>query len=332
MNRSAGRLVWVALFMFLTAGLAAGGRSTAKTAAPPHIRGFHIDMNISQFTGPYLKKELKALANLGHDTIIWEVENNIKWETCPECVSPDAFSKAEFKEILAYSRELGLEPIPLLQTIGHCEYVLKHEKYKPLAEVPDRIDQYCPQNPEVVPFLRKWIDEYLEVFGNVRYFHLGADEAYTLGECPRCRAYAAAHSLSALYIDHINAVSQPLIAKGIRPIIWADMLLHHPEALDSLSKQVVIYDWLYTRYLGSGGVWVWGQGTRAKDELDTATLARFGPYLYPFGDEPGRDPDPFYQAEYLAAHGFDVVVCPSSKRWGRQRVRPTDLFSYEEHL
>ncbi len=62
MNRSAGRLVWVALFMFLTAGLAAGGRSTAKTAAPPHIRGFHIDMNISQFTGPYLKKELKALA------------------------------------------------------------------------------------------------------------------------------------------------------------------------------------------------------------------------------------------------------------------------------
>ena len=326
MNRSAAGYVGVILLIFSAAGFAAAGGTAGKTAALRPITGFHIDMNISQFTAAYLKKELKLLADLGYDTIIWEVENNIQWETCPECVSPDAFTKAEFKEILAYSRGLGLEPIPLLQTIGHCEYVLKHAKYKPLAEVPDRIDQYCPQNPAVVPFLRKWIDEYLDIFGDVKYFHLGADEAYTLGECPRCRAYAAAHSLSALYIDHINAMSQPLIAKGIRPVIWADMLLHHPEALDSLSNRVVIYDWLYTRFQGTGGVWVWGQGTKAKDELDPATLARFGPYLYPLGDEPGRDPDPFYQSEYLAAHGFDVVVCPSSSCWGDSVFAPRTYF------
>jgi hypothetical protein len=290
------------------------------------MRGFHIDMNISQFTGPYLKKELKTLADLGYDTIIWEVENNIKWDTCPECVSPDAFTKAEFKEILAYSRELGLEPIPLLQTIGHCEYVLKHERYKPLAEVAGRIDQYCPRNPDVVPFLRKWIDEYLEVFGQVKYFHLGADEAYTLGECPLCRAYAAAHSLSELYIDHMNAVSLPLVEKGIRPVIWGDMLLDHPEALDRLSRKVVIFDWLYDRYYGFGKVMVWGRGELAEDELDAAILARFGPYLYPLGDEPGRDPDPFYQADYLAANGFDVVVCPSSSCYGDSVFAPRTYF------
>ena len=283
-------------------------------------------MNISQFTGPYLKKELKMLADLGYDTIIWEVENNIQWETCPECVSPDAFSKAEFKEILAYCRGLGLEPIPLLQTLGHCEYVLQHDKYKPLAEVPDRIDQYCPRHPEIVPFLEKWIGEYLEVFGDVRYFHLGADEAYTLGECPRCRAYVAEHSLSSLFIDHINAVARPLVAKGIRPIIWGDMLLNHPEALDSLSRNVVVYDWLYTRFVGADGIWVWGQGTKRKDEIDAATRTRFGSFLYPLGDEPGRDPDPFYQAEYLAAHGFDVVVCPSSSCWGDSVFAPRTFF------
>ncbi len=221
---------------------------------------------------------------------------------------------------------MGLEPIPLLQTIGHCEYVLKHEKYKPLAEVPDRIDQYCPQNPAVVPFLRKWMDEYLELFGDVKYFHMGADEAYTLGECPRCRAYAAAHSLSALYIDHINAVSQPLIARGIRPIIWGDMLLHHPEALDRLSRKIVIHDWLYDRFYGFGKVMIWGPGEMAKDELDAATLKRFGPYLYPLGDEPGRDPDPFYTADYLAANGFDVVVCPSSSCYGDSVFAPRTYF------
>lgn len=283
-------------------------------------------MNIAQFRGEYLKEWLKRLAGLGYNAILWEVENNIRWETCPECVAPEAFTKEEFKDILAAGRSLGLEPIPLLQTIGHCEYVLKTGKYQRLAELPERIDQYCPQNPEVVTFLQRWIDEYLEVFGDVRYFHLGADEAYALGECPRCRAYAEKHSLSELYIDHVNAVSQPLADKGIQPAIWGDMILHHPEALVRLSRKVVVFDWLYDRYHGSGQIQVWGQGNRQPEDLDAATRERFGRFLYPFGDEPGRDPDPFYTASFLQGQGFDVVLCPSSSCTGDSVFAPRTYF------
>ena len=49
----------------------------------------------------------------------------------------DAFSKEAFRELLVECHDLGLEPIPLLQTIGHAEYVLKHEKYRHLRELPD---------------------------------------------------------------------------------------------------------------------------------------------------------------------------------------------------
>jgi Glycosyl hydrolase family 20, catalytic domain len=309
----------------------AAGRSAVRRGneipdSQSKIIGFHIDMNIAQFRGEYLKEELKALAGLGYNTIIWEVENNIRWETCPECVAPDAFTKEEFKDILAFSRSLRLEPVPLLQTIGHCEYVLKNEKYKRLAEVPGRIDQYCPLHPEVLSFLRKWTDEYLEVFGNIKYFHLGADEAYSLGQCPRCRAYAQERSLSDLYVTHINAVSRPLADKGIRPVIWADMILHHPEALDRLSKKTMIFDWLYDRFYGSGEVHIWGQGNRRKDELDARTVERFGVFLYPFGDEPGREPDPFYTSAYLESRGFDVVICPSSSCYGDSVFSPRPFF------
>ena len=316
----------LAVLAVVLAGSAACRKSPRTEASLKKTRGFHIDMNIAQFRGPYLKTWLKRLAAEGYDTILWEVENNIRWETCPECVSPDAFAKAEFKDILAYSRSLGLEPVPLLQTIGHCEYVLKNPRYKPLAEVPDRIDQYCPRNPDVVAFLKKWIDEYLEVFGEVRTFHLGADEAYTLGECPRCRAYAGEHSLSELYIDHINAVSRPLIEKGIRPAFWGDMVLHHPEALDKLSRRIVIYDWLYDRYDGVGTVQIWGQGSLPPGEIDAAALERFGRFIFPLGAEPGRDPDPFYTSDYLAANGFDVVVCPSSSCYGDSVFAPRTYF------
>jgi len=326
MLKSVSLHFWTALFVLSAVGSVACGARPGADVVTSRLVGFHIDMNIAQFRGPYLKQELKELAARGYNAILWEVENNIRWQTCPECVSPDAFSIAEFKDILAYSRALGLEPIPLLQTIGHCEYVLKNERYRSFAEVPERIDQYCPRNPEVLTFLQKWIDECLEVFGPVRYFHLGADEAYTLGQCPLCRAYAAEHSLSELYIDHINALSRPLVERGIRPAIWGDMVLHHPEALDKLSRKIMIFDWLYDRYDGCGTVQVWGRGSLTREELDASVLERFGAFLYPLGDEPGRDPDPFYTSDFLAANGFDVVVCPSSSCYGDSVFAPRTFF------
>lgn len=278
---------------------------------------FHIDMNVAQFTRAYIEKWLKELAGQGYNTIIWEVEDNIAWETCPQCASPDAFTKDEFKELLELSRNLGLEPIPLLQTIGHCEYVLKHEQYKHLAEVTDDIGQYCPRKDELISFLMKWIEEYLDVFGDVRYFHLGADEAWRLGSCDACRAYADEHSLSQLYIDHVNKLSKPLIDRNITPIIWADMVLHHNEALDLLSRDIMLFDWMYDIYYGSGRVHVWGgeSNQQAKHELSKKTLQRFGKYLFPEGDEPGREPEPFYTADFLADHGFQVVTCPGSSSY-----------------
>ena len=65
---------------------------------------FHIDMNVAQFRGDYLEQWLQELALRGYDTILWEVENNVEWETCPECVSPEAFTKKQFKKLMTFSQ------------------------------------------------------------------------------------------------------------------------------------------------------------------------------------------------------------------------------------
>jgi len=288
--------------------------------------GFHVDMNVAQFTRPYLEKWLRELARIGYDTILWEVENNIRWESCPECVSPDAFSKEEFGQILALCRSLGLEPIPLFQTIAHCEYVLKHEGYQHLAEMPGEISQYCPRNADLMPFLHAWIEEYLEVFGDVNYFHVGADEAWWMGRCDSCRAYVERHSLGRLYVEHVNAVSEPLRRRGITPAIWADMVLHHHQALDLLSRDIMLFDWVYSVHRGDGYVQVWGTGRRHQDDIPPEALRRFGPFLYPEGDEPGRDAETFYTADFLAAEGFRVVGCPSSSSYGGNVFAPRSRF------
>jgi hypothetical protein len=288
--------------------------------------GFHIDMNIKEFKADYLKRWLSKFASFGYNTIVWEVEHNIQWQTCPECTSPDAFSKSEFKKLLEYSNSLKLESIPVLQTIAHCEYVLKNPRYKHLAEIEDEITQYCPRNPEVVKFLIDWMNEYLEVFQDVKYFHLGADEAWWLGKCDVCKIFAEKHSISELYIEHLNAVSQPLQERGIRPVIWGDMVLHYPEALDKLPKNVLIFDWAYGVYEGCEEVRVWGTGYRKKGEFNERTLRLFGEHLFPYGDEPRRTPEFMYTSDFLVDKGFEVVACPTSNSGGDNIFSPRTYY------
>ncbi len=284
--------------------------------------GFHIDMNMAQYRADYLSKWLKELAASGFDTIIWEVENNIQWASCPECVSPDAFSIDEFRKLLDECRSLGMNAVPLFQTISHGEYVLKHKRYEHMKELPDRLDQYCPRNPDVMPFLQTWLEEYLEVFGDVTHFHIGADEAWFLGACPECSEFAREHSLSKLYIDHINAIAQPLIDRDITPIIWADMAMHHHEALEQLSRKIMLFDWMYDIYRGNGKVFIWGEDLKSKDQLTEANLQMFGKYMFPKGDELAREPETFYSADFLADNGFKVVTCPGSASAGDNVFSP----------
>ncbi len=121
------KILLLALFMLgLMASHTVGAAPRRRTVKAPLLT-FHVDLNSVSRQEGYLRKWLKKAAEMGYNPILWEVEDEIKWETCPECASPDAFSKETFQEILQYSRKLGLEPIPLLQTLGHAEYVLRNK-------------------------------------------------------------------------------------------------------------------------------------------------------------------------------------------------------------
>ena len=182
----------------------------------------HLDFNTIQMKKDVVVDCLREAAGMGYNAVLWEIENKVQWETCPECVDPEAFSKDEFRRILAEADRLGLEPIPLMQTFGHAEYILRHEKYAGWKESPANLACYCVSRPEVVAFQKALLREYLDLFGDrVRRFHLGGDEAFAFGTCPRCRAFDKMD----LYVRHLNTVSEEMIAKGIRPGVWADMVL-----------------------------------------------------------------------------------------------------------
>ena len=315
---------------FLSFLLSISNLSAAEHNQHDRMVGFHIDMNMAQYRADYLKRWLTELAGRGYNTIIWELEDGVEWETVPEARQPDALTKAAFREILEHARGLGLENIPLFQVLGHAEYVLQHEDYQHMRANPDDIRQYDPLHPEVVPLLNRWIQEYLELFGEVRYFHIGADEARQLDFVAKSGRNTESLSVSQIFMRHVNTVSQPLIDRGITPIIWADMVLHHHEAIDELSREVMLFDWMYDIWRGNGKVYIWGnnRGLRTREQLTPENMELFGKYLFPYGDEPGVEPETFYSADFLADHGFAVVTCPASSSYGDNVFSPR----HERHL
>ena len=276
------------------------------------LKIFHIDLNFISLKEDYLKKWLKKISTMGYNVILWELENKVAWESCPECVWPEAMSKDTFRKLLAYSKKLGLEPIPLLQTVGHAEYLLFHEKYHSLRENPEQHDCYCTSKPEVRNLLKNLIGEYLELFGDIRFFHLGGDEAYEFGKCPVCKKYADKHGRNTLYAEHITDISRGIVEHGARPGIWADMILNHPDEMSAISKEFVMWDW---NYWGSDiyneSVNVWGIGLKKADEISEKELK-----IFPQLKNPDGSLNVFYTSDFLKQHDYDVILCSASRSAG----------------
>lgn len=273
---------------------------------------FHMDFNFTCLPAPYIRRWLEKLADMGYTGILWELEDKIRWSTCPECVWPEALSKSEFREILDFASSLGLESIPLLQTIGHGEYVLLQEKYRSFRERPDEHTCYCTSRPEVRAFLKQWINEYLDLFGNIRYFHLGGDEAYAFASCPECTRQADAQGRNQLYAEHICDLAQPILSRGVRPGIWCDMVLHYPTEMHRIPRDFVIWDWNYWSFdQPNTRTRVWNHGLISKDQLTPEIRSAYPPITDVEGNLV-----PFYTADFLKDAGFDVILCSSARSHG----------------
>lgn len=90
------------------------------------------------------------------------------------------------------------------------------------------------------------IDEIVEVVRPERYVHMGHDEIYQIGLCPRCRDKDHAD----LYALHVTRMHDYLAKKGLKMMIWSDMLQPtqqyktHPAA-ERLPRDIVMLDFIW---------------------------------------------------------------------------------------
>jgi hypothetical protein len=286
------------------------------------MQAFHLDMKMGQFRPEYLVSLFLRLRQAGYDTVVFEIEDKVRLDCIGSAAWCEAFSKEEFSGILSNCRSAGLQAIPLIQTYGHMEWLLTHSPFQRLREQASIAYTICPLKEESREFLLRYVDEVCELFGNPQYIHLGGDEAVYMGTCPDCEAKVKASSKSALYSDHMSLLSAHVLSRGSRPMLWADMILAHPECIDNLGKDIVWVDWNYGMMPdGNDSINLWGRtGKLTTGETDDVFQRQYGAYAF---QPDGKSFRPWFYADYLIDKGFDVLIAPATRSSGDHCFMPS---------
>ncbi|HTI10874.1 MAG TPA: beta-N-acetylhexosaminidase [Puia sp.] len=209
------------------------------------VRAFHLDLRIQVMTMPALKAFAQKIRGQGINTLIMEYEATYPYEHHPLIPGKYAYTRAEIVSFIAFCNKLGLDVIPLQQSFGHVEYILRHYRYKGLREDDEDLSQVCPLEAASDSLLFTELYTELVSTHTSPYIHIGGDETHLLGHCARCRLKAEKEGISRLYIDYINMLCRIVVRLGKRPVLWADIALKYPEALQSLPKGTIFVDWNY---------------------------------------------------------------------------------------
>ena len=188
---------------------------------------------------------ITSASKLKLNTILLEFGDRFPFEKHSVISSPSSLTRSELKQIIDLCDSRGIQTIPLLQSLGHLRYMLKHDEYADIREEMDRPDQMCPTNERSFRMWTEMAEEVLSMFPGCKLMHIGADETRQLGVCPRCNEQAEKSGKGSLYLNHINKVCAWLVERGITPVIWDDILCAHPGIMDGLHESAWIMYWDY---------------------------------------------------------------------------------------
>jgi hypothetical protein len=146
----------------------------------------------------------------------------------------------------AHCRARGVELVPMLQSFGHMRNILQFPEYRHLAENETHQWSLNPTDPATLQFLDELYDEYLPAHSS-GLVNIGCDETVDLGrKGGKSNAAIAAKGQGRVYIEHILNIHRLLTEKyGKQVMLWGDIILHHPDLVPEMPKDLIVLNWGY---------------------------------------------------------------------------------------
>jgi len=213
----------------------------------PAMRWRGVSDDISRGPVPtvdYVKRQLRTFAAFKLNMHSFYMEHVFSSSEHP-LIGPagGSLTPEEIRELVEYARSFHIEMVPEQQTFGHLHKALKFEKYNPLAETPYG-DVLSPQQEGSYKLIGEWYREINDLFPG-RFFHIGADETFELGE-GQSREAARARGVGAVYFEHLDRVRDLLKPYNRKLIFWGDIALNHPDLIGQIPKDMIVANWDYS--------------------------------------------------------------------------------------
>ena len=215
-------------------------------------RGFYHDVTRGKVpTTKTLKKMIDVMAYYKMNALQLYVEHVFEFKECAALNPKTSYlSAAELHELDAYCYENFIDFQPSLSTFGHMFELLDLEENRHLRVLKDYENDVCrwddrmhhhtidPSQEESLALVSSLIDQYEPHFSS-KFFNICCDETFDLKN-------SFPHEVvGKLYIDFVKKIIAHVQGKGKTVMMWADILLQHPEYITELPEDTVFLNWSY---------------------------------------------------------------------------------------
>ncbi len=240
-------------------------------------RGLHLALPAKDRV-EFIKQLIQTtLVPMRYNMVILEVGGAVRFERFPEIneawlkdpygsVGVDIWEKEELREFCALFTEYGIEVVPQIQSYGHTRYITmaypwlaEKEEQKESEQIdlntadvkPDEAyyNTMCPLHPEYYNVILGITEEVIEAVQPKRFVHMGHDEIYDIGKCPKCSKVPRGE----LFSKEVITLYEFLKKKNLTMMIWSDMLhdipYGAPTAVSSLPRDIVMMDFIWYFYM-----------------------------------------------------------------------------------
>ena len=216
-------------------------------------RGFYHDATRGKVpTVESVKKLIDQMAYYKMNSLQLYVEHTFEFEECKDLhPHTGCLTASELRELDEYCKGNFIDFVPSLSTFGHSYELLEQEQFQHLRVMPEFPEKYNfwharmghhtidPLHPESIQVIRSLIDQYAPHFTS-DIFNICCDETFDLKNYPD-----PTQDTGRLYVDFVQKIIAHVQSKGKRVMMWADILLQHPETIEELPEDVIFLNWNY---------------------------------------------------------------------------------------
>lgn len=211
---------------------------------PSSIRAAQLELALLPLQPAYIRQTLQRLAQIGYNAVHIHYGDTFPYRRHRALRGDFTYTRQELREINDCAKDNDLQIIPLTHSFTHSDQLLRHEPYAQLAETSAK-GNLCLTHPGSVDLLAELAEEALELHPECKFIHIGGDEIPQLIACPRCATAMWKHGRSGVFVNYLNRLNQRFRKLGVRPAIWSDTLIRHPQAIDDLSRDCLVFYWDY---------------------------------------------------------------------------------------